>query len=878
MNIEKYTERARGFIQSAQTLALREGHQQFVPEHLLKVLLDDPEGLASGLIDRAGGRSRDALQQTELALGKLPKVQGPGAGNVYLSPATARLLDQSEQIAEKAGDSFVTVERLLLALAMDKTSEAGKILDRSGVTPQTLNAAIEDLRKGRTADNASAENAYDALKKYARDLTEAARSGKLDPVIGRDEEIRRTIQVLSRRTKNNPVLIGEPGVGKTAIVEGLAVRIVNGDVPEGLKDKKLLALDMGSLIAGAKYRGEFEERLKAVLNEVTAAAGGIILFIDEMHTLVGAGKADGAMDASNLLKPALARGELHCIGATTLDEYRKHVEKDAALARRFQPVFVSEPTVADTISILRGLKEKYELHHGVRITDAAIVAAATLSNRYIADRFLPDKAIDLVDEAASRLRMQVDSKPEELDELDRRVIQLKIEQEALKKETDTASKDRLVKLETELGDLVESSRELTQRWMAEKNKLGSAQKIKERLEAARNELVQAQRKGEYQRAGELTYGLIPELEKALADTEAKKGNVLLEEAVTPDHIAGIVSRWTGVPVDKMLEGERDKLLRMEDVIGQRVIGQPEAVKAVSTAVRRARAGLQDPNRPIGSFMFLGPTGVGKTELTKALASFLFDDETALVRLDMSEYMEKHSVARLIGAPPGYVGYEEGGALTEAVRRRPYQVLLFDEIEKAHPDVFNVLLQVLDDGRLTDGQGRTVDFRNVLIIMTSNLGADVLVMQQEGEDSGAVRNEVMQVVRAHFRPEFLNRVDEFILFHRLRREDMGAIVEIQLGRLAKLLEDRKIALDLSPDARAWLAAKGYDPAYGARPLKRVIQKNVQDPLAELILSGQILDGSEVKIEAGPDGLIFGNPENPKAVWTGPGDEPAPRVVH
>jgi ATP-dependent Clp protease ATP-binding subunit ClpB len=878
MNIEKYTERARGFIQSAQTLALREGHQQFVPEHLLKVLLDDPEGLAAGLIDRAGGRSRDALQQTELALGKLPKVQGPGAGNVYLSPATARLLDQAEQIAEKAGDSFVTVERLLLALAMDKSSEAGKILDRAGVTPQTLNAAIEDLRKGRTADNASAENAYDALKKYARDLTEAARAGKLDPVIGRDEEIRRTIQVLSRRTKNNPVLIGEPGVGKTAIVEGLALRIVNGDVPESLKDKKLLALDMGSLIAGAKYRGEFEERLKGVLSEVTAAAGGIILFIDEMHTLVGAGKADGAMDASNLLKPALARGELHCIGATTLDEYRKHVEKDAALARRFQPVFVSEPTVADTISILRGLKEKYELHHGIRITDAAIVAAATLSQRYIADRFLPDKAIDLVDEAASRLRMQVDSKPEELDELDRRIIQLKIEQEALKKETDTASKDRLVKLETELGDLVENSRELTQRWMAEKNKLGNAQKIKERLEGARNELVQAQRKGEYQRAGELTYGLIPELEKALAETEAKKGNVLLEEAVTPDHIAGIVSRWTGVPVDKMLEGERDKLLRMEDVIGQRVIGQPEAVKAVSTAVRRARAGLQDPNRPIGSFMFLGPTGVGKTELTKALASFLFDDETAMVRLDMSEYMEKHSVARLIGAPPGYVGYEEGGALTEAVRRRPYQVLLFDEIEKAHPDVFNVLLQVLDDGRLTDGQGRTVDFRNVLIIMTSNLGADVLVMQQEGEDSGAVRHEVMQIVRAHFRPEFLNRVDEIILFHRLRREDMGAIVEIQLGRLAKLLEDRKITLDLSPDARAWLAAKGYDPAYGARPLKRVIQKNVQDPLAELILAGEILDGSEVKIEAGPDGLLFGDLEKPKAVWSGKGDEPAPRVVH
>ena len=857
MNIDKYTERARGFIQSAQTLAMREGNQQFTPEHILKVLLDDPEGLSAGLIDRAGGRSRDALQQTEMALAKLPKVQGPGAGQVYLAPATARVLDQSEQIAQKAGDSYVTVERLLLALAMDKQTDAGKILDKAGVSAQTLNAAIEDLRKGRTADNATAENAYDALKKYSRDLTEAARAGKLDPVIGRDEEIRRTIQVLSRRTKNNPVLIGEPGVGKTAIAEGLALRIINGDVPESLKDKKLLALDMGAMIAGAKYRGEFEERLKGVLNEVTAAAGGIILFIDEMHTLVGAGKADGAMDASNLLKPALARGELHCIGATTLDEYRKHVEKDAALARRFQPVFVSEPTVADTISILRGLKEKYELHHGVRITDAAIVAAATLSNRYIADRFLPDKAIDLVDEAASRLRMQVDSKPEELDELDRRILQLRIEQEALKKETDAASKDRLVKLSEELGNIEERSAALTQRWQAEKSKLGDAQKLKEQLETARNDLATAQRKGEYQRAGELTYGLIPDLEKRLAETEGKRGDVLVDEAVTPDMVAGVVSRWTGVPVDKMLEGERDKLLRMEDVIGQRVIGQPEAVHAVSTAVRRARAGLQDPNRPIGSFMFLGPTGVGKTELTKALASFLFDDETALVRIDMSEYMEKHSVSRLIGAPPGYVGYEEGGALTEAVRRRPYQVLLFDEIEKAHPDVFNVLLQVLDEGRLTDGQGRTVDFRNVLIVMTSNLGADYLVMQPDGADSSAVRDEVMTTVRAHFRPEFLNRVDEIILFHRLRREDMGAIVDIQLRYLARLLEDRKIVLDLSPAARGWLAEKGYDPAYGARPLKRVIQKAVQDPLAERILGGTILDGSEVTIGAGPDGLIIGD---------------------
>jgi ATP-dependent Clp protease ATP-binding subunit ClpB len=855
MNIEKYTDRARGFIQSAQSLALREGHQQFTPDHVLKVLLDDPEGLAAGLIDRTGGNSRQALQGVEDALGKMPKVSGSGSGQVYLAAATARLFDNAEKIAEKAGDSFVTVERLLLAVALEKDSDAGKILAKAGVTPQNLNAAIETLRKGRTADSQSAENAYDALKKYSRDLTQAARDGKIDPVIGRDEEIRRTIQVLSRRTKNNPVLIGEPGVGKTAIVEGLAHRIVNGDVPDSLEDKKLLALDMGALIAGAKYRGEFEERLKAVLQEVTASAGGIILFIDEMHTIVGAGKADGAMDASNLLKPALARGELHCIGATTLDEYRKHVEKDAALARRFQPVFVSEPTVEDTISILRGLKDKYEQHHGVRITDGAIVAAATLSHRYISDRFLPDKAIDLVDEAAARLKMQVDSKPEELDSIDREVVRLKIEQEALKKESDPGSKERLKKLEIELIALEKQSADLTSRWKSEKDKLAGAAKLKTELDALRVELANAQRKGEYQKAGELAYGRIPELEKKLKDVEGKNAGAVVEEAVTADHVAQVVSRWTGIPVDRMLEGEREKLLKMEEQIGKRVVGQAEAVKSVSTAVRRARAGLQDPNRPIGSFMFLGPTGVGKTELTKALAEFLFDDEAALIRIDMSEYMEKHSVARLIGAPPGYVGYDEGGALTEAVRRRPYQVVLFDEIEKAHPDVFNVLLQVLDDGRLTDGQGRTVDFRNTLIVMTSNLGAEYLVAQAEGQDTEAVREEVMAEVRARFRPEFLNRVDEIILFHRLKRENMGSIVDIQIKRLAKLLEERKIVIALDAKARDWLAEKGYDPAYGARPLKRAIQKAVQDPLAELILSGKVKDGERVAISANKGGITF-----------------------
>ncbi|OJY65929.1 MAG: ATP-dependent chaperone ClpB [Sphingobium sp. 66-54] len=856
MNLEKFTDRAKGFLQSAQTVAIRMNHQRISPEHLLKALLEDEQGMASGLIKAAGGDPAKALRETDAALAKVPAVSGSGAQQAPgLDNDAVRVLDSAEQVAQKAGDSYVTVERLLLALTLATTTAAGKALAAAGVKAEALNAAINQLRGGRTADTASAEDRYDALKKFARDLTEAAREGKLDPVIGRDEEIRRTIQILARRTKNNPVLIGEPGVGKTAIAEGLALRITNGDVPDTLKDRTLMALDMGSLIAGAKYRGEFEERLKGVLDEVKAGEGQIILFIDEMHTLIGAGKSEGAMDASNLLKPALARGELHCIGATTLDEYRKHVEKDPALQRRFQPVFVGEPTVEDTISILRGLKEKYELHHGVRITDSALVSAATLSNRYITDRFLPDKAIDLMDEAASRLRMEVESKPEEIENLDRRIIQLKIEREALKKETDQASKDRLDALEEDLANLEQQSAELTTRWQAEKEKIAGEARLKEQLDAARIELDQAQRAGNLGRAGELSYGVIPQLEKQLEEAQSAAKGAMLREEVTSEDIASVVSRWTGIPVDKMMEGEREKLLAMEAELGKRVIGQADAVKAVSTAVRRSRAGLQDPNRPLGSFLFLGPTGVGKTELTKALAGFLFDDDNAMVRIDMSEFMEKHSVARLIGAPPGYVGYEEGGVLTEAVRRRPYQVVLFDEVEKAHGDVFNVLLQVLDDGRLTDGQGRTVDFTNTIIVLTSNLGSQYIAGLADNEPVEKVEDQVMEVVRAHFRPEFLNRLDEIILFHRLGADHMAPIVDIQVARVGKLLKDRKVTLDLTDAARAWLGRVGYDPVYGARPLKRAVQKYLQDPLADLILRGEVPDGATVRIDEGDGGLTL-----------------------
>ncbi|XXK34899.1 ATP-dependent chaperone ClpB [Rhodobacteraceae bacterium nBUS_22] len=856
MDLSKFTERARGFVQNAQSIAVREDHQRLEPLHLLKALVDDSEGFAANLIASSGGDAAQLAELVDQAFSKLPKVSG-GSHQMILETSTAKVLSEAEKLAEKAKDQFVTVERILTALAVVRSS-AKDLLTAAKVSAQNLNFAINDLRKGRTADSASAEDSYEALEKYAQDLTAAAEAGKIDPIIGRDEEIRRAMQVLSRRTKNNPVLIGEPGVGKTAIAEGMALRIVNKDVPESLRNKRLMALDMGALIAGAKYRGEFEERLKSILTEISAAAGEVILFIDEMHTLVGAGKSEGALDAANLIKPALARGELHCIGATTLDEYRKYVEKDAALARRFQPVLISEPTVDDTVSILRGIKEKYELHHGVRITDGALVSAATLSNRYITDRFLPDKAIDLVDEAASRLRMQVDSKPEELDALDREILQKQIEAEALRIEKDKAAQDRLAALEKDLSELQDKSATMTAQWQAERDKLAGARDLKEQLDRARADLELAKRDANLARAGELSYGVIPQLEKALAEAEmADRQGMMVEEAVDPEQIAHVVERWTGIPVAKMLEGEREKLLRMEDALQKRVIGQSTAVRAVANAARRARAGLNDENRPLGSFLFLGPTGVGKTELTKAVANFLFDDDGAMVRIDMSEFMEKHAVARLIGAPPGYVGYDEGGVLTEAVRRRPYQVVLFDEVEKAHPDVFNVLLQVLDDGVLTDGQGRTVDFKQTLIILTSNLGSQALSELAQSADSATAKRDVMDAVRSHFRPEFLNRLDETIIFDRLSRDDMSGIVSVQLQLLYNRLSIRKITLSLSDAACKWLADEGYDPVFGARPLKRVIQRTLQDPLAEMILAGDIAEGDTLAVDASTEGLIIGD---------------------